>query len=123
MPGMLWVVCLDDRAFKALNDLGNPRLRTIPLTDVETPNLLAVKPERSRKEYAWTLTPFTPRAVFERDASVKRVTYVDADLFSRVRGQSLMSLRPRARASLSPNMHMTRNTTNPPPVVVSASSS
>ena len=78
---VLWVLCLDDRAQQALDDLANPNLRTIPLTEVETPNLLAVKLGRSRAEYSWTLTPFTPRFVFERDASVTRVTYLDADLF------------------------------------------
>jgi hypothetical protein len=43
--------------------------------------LLEVKPTRSRGEYCWTLTPFTPQFVFDRDSSVERVTYLDADLF------------------------------------------
>jgi len=78
---VLWVLCLDNRAKQALDGLLNPNLRTIPLIEVETPDLLAIKPARSPAEYAWTLTPFTPRFVFERDASAIRVTYLDADLF------------------------------------------
>ena len=78
---VLWVLCLDDCARQALDDLANPNLRTIPLTEVETSELLVVKPERSHAEYYWTLTPFAPHFVFARDASVKRVTYLDADLF------------------------------------------
>src|SRR5262245_16846177 len=78
---VLWVLCLDDRTQKTLEDLLNPNLRTIPLAEVETRDLLAVKPGRNFAEYSWTLTPFTPRFVFERDASVTRVTYLDADLF------------------------------------------
>ena len=77
----LWVLCLDDRARDVLDGLGKSNLRTIPLAEVETPELLAMKPDRSLAEYCWTLTPFTPRLVFDRDASVMRVTYLDADLF------------------------------------------
>jgi hypothetical protein len=40
-----------------------------------------VKSERSRGEYCWTLTPFVYPAVFSRAPSIKRVTYLDADLF------------------------------------------
>jgi hypothetical protein len=77
----LWVLCLDDRTREVLDSSANPNLRTIPLAEVETPELLAVRPGRSRAEYCWTLTPFTPRFVFERDPSARRVTYLDADLF------------------------------------------
>jgi len=77
----LWVLCIDDHARQVLDGLHKPNLRTIPLAEVETPELLAVKPGRTRAEYCWTLTPFTPRFVFDRDPSARRVTYVDADLF------------------------------------------
>ena len=53
----------------------------ISLNEVEDARLLEVKPTRTRAEYCWTLTPFTPQFVFERDHRVKRVTYLDADLF------------------------------------------
>ena len=33
------------------------------------------------REYCWTITPFTCQAVFDRDPSARRATYVDADLF------------------------------------------
>jgi hypothetical protein len=48
---------------------------------METPQLLAVKPGRTRAEYCWTLTPFTAQAVFDRDSTANRATYVDSDLF------------------------------------------
>jgi hypothetical protein len=78
---LLWVLCLDDRARRVLDGLGKAGVRTIPLAEVETPALLAVKAERTWAEYCWTLTPFTPHFVFARDASARRVTYLDADLF------------------------------------------
>jgi len=78
---VLWVLCIDQDCFDLLQRLNLPRLRLLHLGSLETPELLAVKPNRSRAEYCWTLTPFTPRFVFEADQSVARVTYLDADMF------------------------------------------
>jgi hypothetical protein len=77
----LWVLCMDDEAYRILNVLQLPSLSPLRLTDFETPELLAAKPTRSRAEYCWTVTPFSPRFVFEVDGSVQRVTYVDADVW------------------------------------------
>ena len=77
----LWVLCMDDPAHELLAALDYPEVRLIRLQDVETEQLLALKAERKVNEYCWTLTPMTHRFVFERDASVKRVTYLDADLW------------------------------------------
>lgn len=82
-PYVLWVLCMDDAAHEALGRLQLPNVRTIRLAEVETPELLAVKPGRSRGEYCWTLTPFTPRIVFDRDPTARRATYVDADVWFR----------------------------------------
>ena len=76
----LWVVCMDDETYEVLSSLRLPSMRLLRLADVETPELLAVKSGRSRAEYCWTLTPFTPRAVFDREPAAQRVTYVDADV-------------------------------------------
>ncbi len=43
--------------------------------------MLRVKPGRTLVEYCWTLTPFTPRAVFERAPDAMRVTYLDSDVY------------------------------------------
>jgi hypothetical protein len=80
-PFHLWVLCMDELVETNLKNLALPHLTLIPLRDVEDPALLAVKPTRSRGEYCWTLTPFVPGFVFHRDASIVRVTYLDADLF------------------------------------------
>ncbi|MCA9040186.1 MAG: hypothetical protein KDA65_07575 [Planctomycetaceae bacterium] len=77
----LWVVCLDPQVEFDLRKLALPGLHLIPLQSIESPMLLAVKPTRTWTEYCWTLTPFTMEAVFSREESVRRVTYVDADLF------------------------------------------
>jgi hypothetical protein len=79
----LWILCVDDAAFDALERLALADVRPLRLSALETPELLAVKPSRTRGEYCWTLTPFAPRFVFEADSTVTRVTYVDADLWFR----------------------------------------
>ena len=79
----LWVLCVDDRAHELLTRLALPHCRPLRLSALETPGLLAVKPQRGRGEYCWTLTPFAPRFVFEADPAVRRVTYLDADLWFR----------------------------------------
>ncbi len=77
----LWILCVDEQAFSVLNELSLPNVRLLAVANVETAELLAVKPGRTRGEYCWTLTPFAPRFVFEADATVERVTYLDADLW------------------------------------------
>ena len=80
-PFHLWIICMDETVEKQLAQLSLPHMTLIPLREVETGELLAVKPGRSSQEYCWTLTPFTFQAVFDRDEYIKRVTYLDADLF------------------------------------------
>ncbi len=79
----LWVLCMDDETHRALSKLNLPNVRLLELKQLETEALLAVKPSRTKAEYCWTLTPFTPKFVFEADSTVERVTYLDADLWFR----------------------------------------
>ncbi len=80
---ILWILCVDDETFDIFGGLSLPNVRLLRLSELETPELLAVKPGRTIGEYCWTLTPFAPRFVFESDQSVRRVTYIDADLWFR----------------------------------------
>ncbi len=77
----LWVLCMDDETHRILSQLSLPGTKLLHLTNLETTELLQVKPTRSNREYCWTLTPFAPRFVFEADPTVSRVTYVDADIW------------------------------------------
>ena len=79
----LWVLCMDSECFSILNSLSLPNVTLLKLEDCESPELLSVKTGRSAGEYCWTLTPFAPGFVFDADPSVRRVTYLDADLWFR----------------------------------------
>ena len=80
-PFHLWIICMDELVEEQLKILALPQVSLIPLQEIETSELLAVKSERGRGEYCWTMTPFTFTAVFERQPDIERVTYLDADLY------------------------------------------
>ena len=80
-PFTLWVLCMDDKAKTILDRLSKPGIKAMAASEFETVQLLEIKQQRSLVEYCWTLTPMAPKIVFDRDQSVERVTYLDADLF------------------------------------------
>ena len=77
----LWILCVDDNVFTSLQELNLRHVRLLQLSKLETSELLKVKAERNKGEYCWTLTPLTFKFVFEADKKIKRVTYLDADLW------------------------------------------
>ena len=79
----LWILCVDDEAFEALNKLNLPNVSLLSVDEFETDELKRVKPGRTRAEYCWTLTPHVPGFVFDCEPSAQRVTYLDADLHFR----------------------------------------
>lgn len=79
----LWVLCMDEEVHDTLRRLALPNVHAVALADVETPELLRVKSGRTRGEYCWTLTPFTPKLVFDREPTARRATYLDADVWFR----------------------------------------
>ncbi len=87
--GMLWVLCVDDESYEILDRLKLPRMNLLKLSVLETAELLRVKSQRTIGEYCWTLTPFSPKFVFESDRNIARVTYVDADLWFRKNPQPI----------------------------------
>jgi hypothetical protein len=79
----LWILCMDDEVHEILSLMKLPNVQLLQLSLVETKELERVKPERTVGEYCWTVKPFALKFVFDSDISVKRVTYLDADLWFR----------------------------------------
>lgn len=75
----LYVFAFNERALDVLSRLQLPRLTVISLKDFEDPELLAVKPGRSRAEYCWTCTSSTIQYVLDH-FEVENCTYLDADM-------------------------------------------
>jgi len=97
-PFVLWVVCMDEVVEARLRELALPAMRLLPLAAVETAALKGVRSGRTAGEYCWTITPFTPGFVMEREPSARRVTYLDADLFFFSHPRPLLEEMEAARA-------------------------
>ena len=77
----LWVICMDEKTRDVLHAYNVPNLKLLEIKELETDELSRVKKQRSRGEYCWTLTPLAPKFVFEADPEIRRVTYIDSDLW------------------------------------------
>ena len=80
-PFVLWVQCVDEKARHVLERLSKPGIHPLSISEIETPQLLQVKKQRTIREYCWTLKPMTPKIVLDRDQTINRVSYLDADLW------------------------------------------
>jgi hypothetical protein len=76
----LFVLCMDDFTLNALRALGLPNLRPVPLSEIETDALRAVRENRTIGEFCWTCTTPLLRHVIGQQPGDAVVSYVDADL-------------------------------------------
>jgi hypothetical protein len=74
------VLCMDELTRTLLDRAALPGVTTLPLAEVETPDVLAVKATRSVAEYCWTLAPVLTSHVMHKHADIDMLTYLDADL-------------------------------------------
>ncbi len=80
---VLWVLALDEFTSELLREFAEPPLRVVLLAEVERGDaeLAAAKGNRTRVEYYFTLSPCWPRWLLANHPEIKRLTYLDADLF------------------------------------------
>lgn len=76
----LYVLCMDPYTQELLGDLNLPKMRLIPLEQVEDEALLAVKAQRSFGEYCWTCTTPLVQYVMSLWPEGRVISYVDADI-------------------------------------------
>jgi hypothetical protein len=77
-PYHLWVLALNEGTRGVLGGLQLPNVTYVPMAEVETAELRAVRPRRTWPEYVWTVKPEWILSVMQR---VGAVTYVDGDGF------------------------------------------
>lgn len=75
-----YVLCMEDQARSLLERMALPGVTCISLHEVETPDLLEAKKDRSVSEYCWTLSACLVAYVMARWPGIPQITYVDADL-------------------------------------------
>ncbi len=104
---VLWVLALDDFTADVLREFAEPRLRVVPLAELEAgdPALAAAKANRTRVEYYFTLSPCWPRWLLAVHPDLARVTYVDADMFFFADPEPIFAAMDAARASVLITAH------------------
>ncbi|MCO5144100.1 MAG: glycosyl transferase [Oligoflexia bacterium] len=101
MPNhILWILCMDEEVHKALSQFSLNNIRLISLNEIESKELLNVKNSRTRGEYCWTLTPFLPEFILNKEPSIKRVTYLDSDLYFFSTPEKIISELENSSASI-----------------------
>lgn len=76
----LYVMALDRDCYDKLQSIGFKHITVELLDDFETPELLAVKPTRTKAEYCWTCGP-SAIWFFLKKYDLTDITYIDSDLF------------------------------------------
>lgn len=76
----LYVMAFDKESYEKLRSIGFNKMTVELLDDFETPELLAVKPSRTKAEYCWTAGPSVIYH-FITKYDLEDLTYLDADLF------------------------------------------
>lgn len=79
----VWVLALDAAAADYLHEAALPGVQVLSIGELEAarPDLLAVKADRSRMEYYFTMTPLLVQEVMRRSPDGTTVIYLDSDLF------------------------------------------
>lgn len=76
----LYIFAFDDECYTTLVQLQLANVTVISLTEFEDPQLLAIKPSRTRGEYCWTCSSSTILYCLKR-YNLSACTYLDADLY------------------------------------------
>lgn len=76
----LYVMAFDKECYNRLMSCNFKHMTVELLDDFETPELLAVKPSRSKAEYCWTAGPSVIYH-FLTKYNLEKITYLDSDLF------------------------------------------
>ncbi len=77
----LWAICLDQESFNEINKFKFKSFKPINFNDFESKKLISLKKKRSIAEYCWTITPMSPKIIFDLKKNIKFITYVDADMY------------------------------------------
>jgi len=100
----LYAVCFDDLAYQVLLKCNLPKLVAIPLDVFESPELRAVKGQRTAGEYCWTCTSHVIRYVLDT-YRLPELTYLDADLCFYEKPSLLLQEFERSGASVLITSH------------------
>ena len=96
----LWVVCMDKKVEIFLKKKKLQNLNILTLRQIENTKLKNVKNDRSLVEYCFTITPFLPSYFFRNNKNIKRITYLDADIFFNKNPKKIIDEFKRSKKSI-----------------------
>lgn len=101
---VLYVLALDNEVISFFQNDNYPNIRTIALEDIEQcyPELLKIKPRRSRVEYYFTLSPYLPSYIFKQ-FEISRITTLDSDLYFFSDPRVIFDAYPEASILITPH--------------------
>lgn len=76
----LYVLCMDEKCYEVLSNIGEDRLKPLHLVDVENDKMLIAKSNRTVAEYCWTCSSRLIQYILETYQS-SCCTYIDADMY------------------------------------------
>lgn len=77
----LWILCMDDIAYKLLRKMSLKNVVLIHLADFEDDKLREIKKNRTMAEYCWSLSPILPLYIFNKKPDVDSICYLDSDIY------------------------------------------
>jgi hypothetical protein len=106
---VVYVLALDSAVIAFFQKYDYPQVRTIALEEIEEcyPELLEIKDKRSRIEYYFTLSPYLPSYIFQKNQvdriKVDRITTLDSDLYFFSDPQLIFDAYPDASVLITPH--------------------
>lgn len=76
-----FVLCLDNEAYKILNEMALPSVILLTLNDIEDGDLREAKKTRTISEYSWTLKPSVATYLLKHHPDIETLMYLDSDLY------------------------------------------
>lgn len=76
----LYVLCMDEKCYEVISDIGEESLKPIHLYEVENEEMLTAKGNRSTAEYCWTCSSRLIKYILET-YQPESCTYIDADMY------------------------------------------
>ncbi|NLB60835.1 MAG: hypothetical protein GX802_00140 [Clostridiales bacterium] len=78
---VLYILCIDDEVYSLLHNLNPKCVETICIEDLKQAHLSKHKKKLDFSEFCWMLKPLLIEYLLVEHPTVRRVTYIDSDLF------------------------------------------
>ena len=97
----VYILCADEESYEFLKEINLDKIVLVTISELNRKDLLEIKATRKFNQYCWTLKPSFIKYIFTLDDSIKRVTYIDSDLFFYQNPNVIFENQPDASVLLS----------------------